>query len=364
MKLLKKSLLAMLIILAALVVMPQMQNKVEAAVKISATKKTMYKGYTYKLKITGTKKKVTWSSSNKSKATVNSKGKVYVKKNGKVTITAKVGGKKYKCKVTIKNKPFNYTQFKTTFYNLKDVAKEYREVNKIKNYKDFVFDLDGDGKKDTIRLKNYGKDEDGDIAYKLIYNGNEFYDIETSWCNTVYIVDLNKNDKTLELIVRTAGPGDCYNFEIFSKVGSKIKNIKRINSAYLNDIELKVDQKGKMIIDEPYLQHVSPKVFRDYYKLVDGKVKTKKLDVNKIKNIKFSTKSDMLFTTNMNNLEKYFDNDEEEFDHKKALKRAGIIEGKFKSFNILEFKETGEFKVKLKNGIKGYLFTVAGFLAG
>ena len=78
MKLLKKSLLAMLIILAALVVMPQMQNKVEAAVKISATKKTMYKGYTYKLKITGTKKKVTWSSSNKSKATVNSKGKVYL----------------------------------------------------------------------------------------------------------------------------------------------------------------------------------------------------------------------------------------------------------------------------------------------
>ena len=365
MKLLKKSLLAMLIILAALVVMPQMQNKVEAAVKISATKKTMYKGYTYKLKITGTKKKVTWSSSNKSKATVNSKGKVYVKKNGKVTITAKVGGKKYKCKVTIKNKPYTYTQFKTTFYDLKDVAKEYREVDKIKNYKDFVFDLDGDGKKDTIRLKNYGKDEDGDIAYKLIYNGNEFYDIETSWGNTVYIVDLNKNDKTLELIVRTVGPGDCYNFEIFSKVGSKIKKIKRINSAYLEDIELKVDQKGKIIIDDPYLQYVSPKVFRDYYKLVNGKVKTKKLDANKIKNIKFSTKSDMLFTKNMKVVEHFSEYQREEDDgFKDAYKRAGIIEGKFKSFSILEFKETGEFKVKLKNGTKGYLFTVAGFLAG
>ena len=175
MKLLKKSFLAVMIVLATLVVVPQMQNKVEASVKISETKKTMYKGYTYKLKITGTKKEVKWSSSDKSKATVNSKGKVYTKKNGKVTITAKVGGKKYNCKVTIKNKPYNLTQFNTTFYDLKDVAKEYRDVKNIKNFKDFVFDLDGDGRKDTIRLKNTGKNEYGEGNYELQFNGKKYY---------------------------------------------------------------------------------------------------------------------------------------------------------------------------------------------
>ena len=105
MKLIKKLLLAIITTLAVLMVMskivPQMQNvgAVQAAsVKISSTKKTMYKGYTYKLKVTGTNKIVKWSTSDKSKATVNSNGKVYAKKNGKVTITAKVGSKKYNCK--------------------------------------------------------------------------------------------------------------------------------------------------------------------------------------------------------------------------------------------------------------------------
>ena len=50
-------------------------------------------------------------------------------------------------------------QFDTTFYNLEDVALEYRECSKISNYKDFEYDLDGDGKKDKITVKNTGKDE-------------------------------------------------------------------------------------------------------------------------------------------------------------------------------------------------------------
>ena len=94
MKLLKKSLLAMLIILATLVVMPQMQNKVEAAtIKISKTKKTIYEGNKYTLKVTGTTKKVKWRSLDKKIAKVNSNGKVTAKKNGKTTIIAKVGKK-------------------------------------------------------------------------------------------------------------------------------------------------------------------------------------------------------------------------------------------------------------------------------
>ena len=89
MKLIKKLLLAIIATLAVLMLMPKIVPQVQnvgvvqaASVKISSTKKTMYKGYTYKLKVTGTNRKVKWSSSDKSKATVNSNWKVYAKKNG------------------------------------------------------------------------------------------------------------------------------------------------------------------------------------------------------------------------------------------------------------------------------------------
>ena len=72
-------------------------------------KKTVYlaPGMTVKLKVTGTKKKVTWKSSNKKVATVSKKGKVKAKKKGKATITAKAGGKKLSCKVIVEKKTTN-----------------------------------------------------------------------------------------------------------------------------------------------------------------------------------------------------------------------------------------------------------------
>lgn len=50
-------------------------------------------------------------------------------------------------------------QFDEKFFELEDVALDYRECEKIKNYKDFEYDLDGDGKKDKITVKNIGKDD-------------------------------------------------------------------------------------------------------------------------------------------------------------------------------------------------------------
>lgn len=78
-------------------------------VKINKTKTTMYVGQTTTLKISGTKSKAKWSSSKKSVATVTSKGTVTAKKKGFATITAKIGNKKYTCKVTVKNPYLNKT---------------------------------------------------------------------------------------------------------------------------------------------------------------------------------------------------------------------------------------------------------------
>jgi uncharacterized protein YjdB len=74
-----------------------------ATVKISAEKATMIKGETKTLKVTGTRRRVTWSSNKKSVATVNEKGVVTAKAKGTATITAKVSGRSYACKVTVES---------------------------------------------------------------------------------------------------------------------------------------------------------------------------------------------------------------------------------------------------------------------
>lgn len=79
-------------------------------------------GKSVRLKITGTKKKVTWSSSNKKIATVSSSGKVKAKSEGTATIRAKVGKKSYKCKVTVLDN-YNWNN------NYKEVAKAYKTGN-------------------------------------------------------------------------------------------------------------------------------------------------------------------------------------------------------------------------------------------
>jgi Bacterial Ig-like domain (group 2) len=70
--------------------------------KLSQTKLTLGKGKSETLSLEGTKQKIKWSTSNKSIATVTSKGKVTGKKIGTAKITAKVGDKKYTCTVTVK----------------------------------------------------------------------------------------------------------------------------------------------------------------------------------------------------------------------------------------------------------------------
>lgn len=72
--------------------------------RLNRKKITIRVGKTYKLKVKNNKKKVKWKTSNKKIASVSKKGKVKGKKPGKAIITAKIGKKKYKCRVTVKGK--------------------------------------------------------------------------------------------------------------------------------------------------------------------------------------------------------------------------------------------------------------------
>ena len=73
----------------------------QAKTRLNKTKLTISVGQKVTLKVKGSRKKAKWSSSNKKVATVSRKGKVRAKKTGKTTITAKVGKKKYRCKITV-----------------------------------------------------------------------------------------------------------------------------------------------------------------------------------------------------------------------------------------------------------------------
>lgn len=92
-------------------------NKSKEEVKISKTKKTLYVGEKYTLKIKGTTKKAKWwKSSNTKVATVNSNGKVTAKKKGTAEIKVKVGDKKYKCTIKVKNLPSDNKSTKGVIY--------------------------------------------------------------------------------------------------------------------------------------------------------------------------------------------------------------------------------------------------------
>ncbi|SHN00158.1 Transglutaminase-like superfamily protein [Anaerosporobacter mobilis DSM 15930] len=78
---------------------------VSAATIVGINKTTDYlvKGETTTLKVTGTSKKVTWSTDNKKIATVSTSGKVTAVACGTTTIKATVNKVTYKCKVTVVN---------------------------------------------------------------------------------------------------------------------------------------------------------------------------------------------------------------------------------------------------------------------
>ena len=76
-------------------------------VKLNETSIVLIVKQTEKLQLKNIKSKVTWSSSDSSVASVNSKGKVTAKKKGKATITATAGDVQKKCKVKVENPKLN-----------------------------------------------------------------------------------------------------------------------------------------------------------------------------------------------------------------------------------------------------------------
>lgn len=93
---------AVLTLLTAFVAMTFIPLQAEAAgkVKLNKSKLVLEMGTSYTLKVKNTSKAVKWSTSDKSIVKVK-KGKLNPVSVGTAIVTAKVSGKKYKCKVTV-----------------------------------------------------------------------------------------------------------------------------------------------------------------------------------------------------------------------------------------------------------------------
>jgi hypothetical protein len=95
--------LCTMLVLSMLVTLLPATAKAATKPKLNKTKVTLCVGQTAKLKVTNSDSTVTWKSSDPSVATVTSSGKVKGKKSGGTcTITATVGKKSVKCKVTVR----------------------------------------------------------------------------------------------------------------------------------------------------------------------------------------------------------------------------------------------------------------------
>lgn len=134
-------------------------------VKLNKTRVTLQVGKSVTLKLKNNKKKVKWLSSSRKVAVVTKKGKVTAKKAGKAVITAKVGKKKYKCRVTVKeNKKSTptVTEKQTTKKIEETTTKKQEETTSIKEQEsctyrltDGVLSVGGNGTISRDVLKNY-----------------------------------------------------------------------------------------------------------------------------------------------------------------------------------------------------------------
>lgn len=122
--------------------------KSQAAVKLSATRKTLDVKQSVTLKVSGTAQKVKWSSSDTWVASVNQSGKVTAKNVGSATITAKVSKKTLKCKVTVKYPEIKVD--KTTVYKDDNVSIAFTGITGDDDGYDINLEVDNLSKRSIV----------------------------------------------------------------------------------------------------------------------------------------------------------------------------------------------------------------------
>ncbi|MBR2289162.1 MAG: hypothetical protein IJ867_00705 [Clostridia bacterium] len=222
------------------------------------------------------------------------------------------------------------------FFDIDLITKESGEIQNVKNYKDFEYDLDSDGIIDKITLKHVLNENEDTYSfdreyYILDYNGNSIYD---HWQGNgkVSIVDLDETDKYLDILVYDDGPSDDPVYYFYRKSGSQIIAMGKfsIERSFL------CDGKGKILSADRMMPWVSPQVFNCYYVIEDNKFRKNNLDFSYNKDYEY-TSSNGFFTTDLENLKL--------FENEKHNNTYGDLVELGKEYNIIKLDETTKFKI-------------------
>ncbi len=230
MKLIKRMLIALLVACSLLLVAPVVAPVFEDAYTVEAASKKINKtnitigiGSTYKLKIQNNKKKVKWSSSNSKIAKVSKNGTVTGVKKGKVTITAKVGNKKYKCKVKVTQTPTLKANIKKAYldkdgYYVVEGYVKNQTYTKLKNISITVTLYDKKGKK----LGETSRDID-------------YMDVRGQWKVKVKIY-VGKNANVASY--KTTVSGRYFTRSIYNpNITAKVKKLKKDGNRYSTTVK-------------------------------------------------------------------------------------------------------------------------------
>ena len=242
--------------------------------------------------------------------------------------------------------------------DIKDVALEWRNISKIKNYKEFIYDLDGDNVKDTIKVKISSEEiyNQIDYRYTVELNGKAFIEeYPVTVFSEIYIVDLNKNDNKIEVVIQEDAGSDDPVYSVYSKNGDSMNKI--IGKDGFN---IKTNQTGIIAAKTKISDLIEPDFYENVFEVKNGIATKKEINLDDYKNTIFRSE-DLYFTQDMNNISKYSNNHENNEDY--TLENAGIYTGEFR-FTILRFEEGNHFYVRLEDGREGYVFPLDGYLAG
>jgi len=248
-------------------------------------------------------------------------------------------------------------QFDTEFYKLEDVALEWRDSEKVKNYKDFNYDLDGDGVVDKVTMK-WDKEKEGELILTL--NGVEF--ARTYGYPRVYIVDLNEDDKNIEVVAVEQDHMDIESV-IYSKVNGKITTFDYTYG------RLKTNKKGIIIDNDVFGGTVEPRVYSSYIFINNGMTEIRAIEnMDILKNVELKTDYSLAFSENIENFSEFktlfLELSESDYDIKvkKCVEKSNVeFMTEDMSFKILDLSSR---YVQLKDGRKGYLEDLTPWIAG
>lgn len=251
------------------------------------------------------------------------------------------------------------TQLSGEFYDIKTIAIEYSDSTNVKNYKEFIHDLDFDGTTDKVTFKHV-IDELEREYYFIEYNGSSIYEL-ISTTASVGIVDLDSTDKYLDIWVYDDGPSADPVYRFYRKVGSEM--IK------LGEFDVKkgfyCDGKGKVLAADLFMPWVNPQVFDGYYTIENNTFEKHKLDFSYNKDYEYTSKY-AFFTADLENLRNYeknignnADTDYRVSEAKKYNINKLDSNTKFKILNFVENTNQQnpvmDLRVTLSDGTTGYL---------